>query len=844
MEGSIKVSYNLKENHSVMKEVDDLDNAIVSRDATVVRFFNKSNTGHVFSPVVFLNKEAYDKWNDEFEREFKKKSATVSVIRDRFLKGLDILDEYFKNSDLTIEQKSEIAKIRNHVASADPSTNPNLVADDEISYMNEKKLTLKGILGSDVSDEQFYALTTGFFEEEVADDKRKGYHYRQFDALDELDKQIAELDGYFKQPESELTESRLFSGNDAVKRFYKDIEEYNAKFDALVAQKIQIISDLMDADEFAQEHEEIHAYKLNKTSTEEIRNVINDKYRICSSCGKVTDSHFCSNIKCVTTVYPQTVYRLSDEVVMDYSILDAKKINIPVYSLNPTSDIDKKAAITNSGKRFREEVKTFLDENAVSMKINFMNTNQLKTTENFDDELSKTAIFNDDDEEIQGQTLHFWDYYEYKGKIYGIVQLGNEIKTPELVQEVRDNRKRMGSTRPIKESGNFYDNNVIFVIADKFGQIEEVDFGILYTGDPKNIKLKLGLTTTSRMISIKQPKYRPNISDIMYVRDEISFTTDNNDEFGERLFNDLNTEDTTSDRYLRSPVYRYSRRHYYPLSLGNIYYVKNGELLKRSKDALESLGLGTINKFGYITIADSIRYSQYSGFKKDSWAMKLVKTYLTNPLSPNAGAKKFFENYEKQASERYITAYNKASQPASLFETVLPNSKMLPRWQERDNIIASTSKQASDFSNRELAVYNIKSVTPFFIQELHASELVEHIEIAIMNNQADVRNGKLNTLSKETPSYPSKISQYLPKTIKEGVNPLQYKHLIQNGLKTMSDVDDFTISLNITLRQNLPLYEKTLIQKYMQENGIYTMERKEEIMTIPVKTNDLMAMLL
>ena len=110
MEGSIKVSYNLKENHSVMKEVDDLDNAIVSRDATVVRFFNKSNTGHVFSPVVFLNKEAYDKWNDEFEREFKKKSATVSVIRDRFLKGLDILDEYFKNSDLTIEQKSEIAK--------------------------------------------------------------------------------------------------------------------------------------------------------------------------------------------------------------------------------------------------------------------------------------------------------------------------------------------------------------------------------------------------------------------------------------------------------------------------------------------------------------------------------------------------------------------------------------------------------------------------------------------------------------------------------------------------------------------------------------------------------------
>ena len=899
----VKVRYEVVENIPTLKKSDVIDGLLTNRDASVIRFYIEIDKeaqslqqtddviSNVISPTIFLNKEAYKAWDNRFEEERKKVSLSLAVIRERFLKGFDILDARFKHQQLTVEEKSEIGKIRNHVA----NINPHLHTTDtqaEIQYLEERSVRLKEIVGEDVTDEQFAELTKGYFAPEVLDDYTKGYHLREFEELAQIDEQIKALNekykalNNFKEPESSELEARLFNSMSDYREFMESVEDYESELEILSTRKVEIISDLRDEGHFEKELSEIDGYQVKKTATKEIVDIVNDKYRVCSACGTETDTHFCGNIDCKTITMPVANYRFTKSLdqldefhVINYSLTDARVIDIPNYSLNPTSDTNKKESITFAGRRFAREVKDYLDQNQVSLTLNYKNLNKpVDVIADFENGLSleetpKRAIYNDAENEIYGQTVHFWDYYFSLGKFYAIIQTSNEIKTKNLVDEVEAQRNRIGSTRAMPSGKDLYENKVLYVVSDAFGQIEKISEGILYTAEEGKYKLKVGLNSIDSIIALEVPHFRPNISGIMYVPQPSKQSQINDEVSSERIFNEI--KDMVVDVAHQNEVYRYSRRFYYTLSAGYFIIEINGELYEVDENGVKPMSSGTINKFGYITLNDALRYKDYSAAGQ-SWTTKLLQTYLKNAFSPNKGSELFFDEFEASADKRFIKAVGEASKPSSLFDTILPTNKFLPVWEKRESIITSSIEEEVHYNDNELAVFNIHSVTPFFLQELQLNDLIEEVSFQLLNSQDgdavefkrepkktetkktkpkkakkeypvyenDVRKGRLNTLIKPEAKYPSRISKFLPYTVNEGVNALQYKQLIQNGLRDSTQEDYFTVSMRVKLREGISLYEKTLIQKYLEENGIRTMHRKKEIRPIPIKTNDLISIML
>lgn len=848
MKNNIKVVYSTNNGSPTLKRSAEIDNALISRDASIIRFFKDSSNGHIFSPIIFLSEKSYNAWNDRYVEELDKKSSSLAVVRSRFLNGLDVLDEYFAHQVLSIEDKSEVAKIRNHVVNINPESLKTVEAV-EIKYLEDAVDRLKTIIGSDITDDTFYTITQGYFMPEEITDKVKGYHLRQFPELQAIDNEIGSLNDYFSEPESDITESRFFNSSSEYKEFLKDIEDYEIDLSAYVSKKIEIIKELLSKGEFDDELSEINEYKFKKSPTKEIIDIVNDRYRVCSVCGSKTDSSFCSNIECTTVTMPAYSYQISSDNVFDYFLNKATKINIESKSLITTNNKEKAMAITVSGRSFVSDLNDFLDNNPSSVRINHINLNKKQNAKNdLDGDLckdgSKVAIFDDHDDEIKGRVVHFWDYFENKGNIYGIIQTAREIKTPSLVSEVREYRNKIGSARPIDPTPDYYDNPVYFVVADAFGQIKEVGEGILYTSDEDNYRLKLGMGSYDHIVSIKRPKYRPVIDDIFFYCDDTNLVSEVKDLDVERIFDELNHSNEKALTAI-SDIYRYSRRYFYPPELGYFVYEKNGFIHKFSESEVEDLGTGSINKYEFITLHDAIRYKEYNGFNPGSWLAKLAKVYFGNLFSPNVGSVEFLKDYDKSSDKRFRKTLSEATKDASLLPTLITNSKSVPVYIRRDAIVTNSNIEKKLYSARHLTVSNIREVTPFFFREMKNNDLIEKIEFTINNNQSEVRNGKLNILRPSMGQLLSpRVSTYLPRYMADDINALNSKQLIQKGLSIASSVDDFTVSLNITLNKEITLYEMTLLEKYLSENGLTTMKREESSMPIPVRTNDLISFIL
>lgn len=850
MQDNVKVSYNITSGVPTLRKSSLMDDVLISRDGSVVRFYREVVDGHIFSPVIFLSEESYETWNNKYEKESSKKSAMLSTIRDRFLKGLDVLDEYFAHQELSIEDKSDVAKIRNHVVNVNPAL-ITTTQQTEIDYINESGFKLKSIVGGGVSDEVFFEITQGYFLPEVITSKMKGYHLRLFPEIKEVDEEVVKLDRSFTVPESTMTESRSFNNISDYKEFESKIDLFDNQLAKLVSKKIEILKVLLEKGLFKDELHEITGYQDKIPPTKEIVDIINDRYKVCSVCNSKTSTSFCSNIECKTVLLPTYNYQISEDKIMDYFLSSAVKIDIETDSLISTSNRDKKLSILNSGKRFINETNEFLDENPTSLCINYVNTNKSRNPkDDLDGNLckddTKVAVMDSGDSEMRGLSIHFWDYFENKGVIYAIIQTEREIKTPSLVKAVRDFRKSVGSSKQVDQGSDYYDNLVFYVEADVFGQIKSIGEGVLYTDNESKIRLKKGTGRYDKIISLKKPKFRPSIDDILFFQDESCVLKEREGQNidVERIFNELSHSDATQSS-TDSDIYRYSRRYFYPPEMG--YFICNikDDIYKVSScGGMEYLGVGSINKFEFVTLHDSIRWKEYQSASWNSWIFKIVRVYFGNLVSPNKGSEKFLADYDVSSNTRFSKTLDESNKPASLLSSLINLSKTPPVYLRKDSIATGAFPDKKEYSTRHLSVFNIKEVSPFLMQELKSNDLIEKIELFINNNQSEVRNGKLNILEETSDLFPSRISFYVPSYINDSVNKLTSKHLIQNGLRGASSVDDFTISLNISLNKGTSLYEMTLLQRYLEENGLLTMSRVEENTPIPVRTNDLLSLIL
>jgi len=662
--------------------------------------------------------------------------------------------------------------------------------------------------------------------------------------LEGLDREIRELDTSFMLPDSEYHDLIINFNKEETELYYNNIENFEILFKEYVLKKEERIKVMISSGVFKEESKEIKSGIKERTPTYKIIRTIENHTKVCSVCMEETSSNYCQNIECQTIIPEGTVYSSPDGKILDYFIENFRNIMSPSGELNLLKITDKKISLSKYGTEYKEQLKSFLENTEHSFSLNHNNYNKLRTNIKEDikkQEDIKTAIF--DKGELTGKLVHFWEYYENDNYIYGIIQHMDEIKTPLLVKESKESPVNEHQTWNIKITEKYYENRVVYVKTDHFGQILEVEEGILDINNSNKILLRVGLGEFSELVSLKPVSMRPTITDIMYVAEKITSFKEQEEitTKGLSLLNTYLKVNNIPDNIMKdkSESYRFSRRFTYSLSSGYFLYEKNNNIYKLSSEKRGFYKRGSIDKIEYYKVKEAIKYKNYKG-----WRKILNKTYFLNMLSPNNGSETFYNSYHKEMNEKTKEYLRLITEENSLLDLIKPNSDPRPIFINRNSITNHSDEKEREFDKSRLEVYSIKDVTPFFWKELMTYPSINSMRIEITNSQDEPSQAKLNIFEKPKEYYNPHISQFVPADFGIKKDILNNKQFIQNGLKTMGSEDIFTVSMVLKLDDEITLYELTMLETYLEQNGLKVRKREDVILPFSIKTNDLICFLL
>ena len=824
----------------LLSKIKEISGFIASDDLTIVRLYTgiPNTEASVFSKTIFLHKETYDTWKTQEIHALNDKYQTIAYKKERFIAGLEKIEAYFSNKEIDVDEKERLSKIHNFIVNADPTS------DRLDSFISDSVVSLKLILSpddvnSEENDRNFNLITDGNFTDPIPEDELTDYIFMNDDGLSKIDDDFFKDDYEFLEPANKDTESTFFANDDARQGFQNKIEKFKEEFAIFRASKIKRIQEMKSAGFFKDiaEHNLMQTQQIQ--NLKKIINTVTNTTQVCSECHRETSSSFCQNGDCESISPYSMSYKIGDGVELAFLVKKYTTIVSPYSALSILSNADKETSLSIFASSFKDGLKKLLNENEYG--ISFV-SEKIETEK---DQPGKVAVINNGSD-IHGEKIEFWDHYQYSGYIYGIIQYEDEIKTPELVEEVEKifrDRKRTFSEKIDK---NYYKNKVIYVVSDYYGQIIRCRKGVLDTSRKGRTLLYLGLDAYSDVIKLETVSDLPNIPGIIYSADEsmrMSILEEESQMKGRFLNPMLDVQGLTSEELSEKPsIYNQSKSTFYRLSEGYIYF-ESKQVIYRvgQKESLKFLGDGQIGRINYITANESIRQDTYTGEK-----INLYKNFLMDLMfNPNKSAKRFYKNFAETFKYKGDVFEKECFKMNGIIDEIAPFKTRPIFFNKKSQITISSSKEEIEYEDIDLQVYNLNQVTPFFLKELQILEIVQSVSMNIENSQSPEVVTRLNILEDPKKSFNNSMSKFAPSWYKINKDVVNIKQLIFNGLKMSGVEDELTISVDILLKADTDVYQLTLFEEYLRENGILTRRRESEF-TLPISTKlyDLISLVL
>ena len=644
-------------------------------------------------------------------------------------------------------------------------------------------------------------------------------------------------------PSDEDSLVTLFNSHEERNQYLSSLSDLNNTFDKYVSLRKQRIVQLL-ADGFFQRQQDENSLQASEIPPNaKIIRTIEDETKICNKCLTETSSKFCQNIQCHSVLSEATIYTLPVDINTNMTVLNYQTVSSPYTNLSTLGNAHKQNMIALYAQEFTDLLSHSLMESEASLSIctrNISHHSFSAEKELAKSELSKTAFLADSDD-IRGTNLHFWDYFISGSNIYAIIQHEDEIKTPTLVNDTKSYLSKRKRAFNIDINENYYLNTILYVVTDLFGQIKTCREGILDTSNPSKTLLSLGTSQFADNIRLHPTSVRPHISNIMYV----PISTPENYVYkdkGKHLLKMLNVKDLSRDDLAEKPEeYRFSRRFFYRLAQGYIVYESLGSLVKfNSLKIPQTIGSGAIDKIRYTRIKEAISYKNFVQ-ERINLGIQFVKNFM---FSPDKSSNIFYSNFNKTRSLKTKQFRELIFEKNSLIDCIYFNKHNNILLNEQSPVSKPSTYSSISYPSNHLEAYRITHCTPFFMDELFAQPIVNDIIFTIHYNQGNTKNPKINNLSPFEPSFNYNISDFLPMGISLSKDKVVTKQLLQNGLRSHSQEDIFTISLSIILSDATDFYELTLFEKYLSENGIHTQNKTKDYLKISVCSGDILAFIL
>ena len=838
---NLSIQYSTKST-PLLSKVKGVPGLMASNDFTIIRLFTKipgDQIASVFSKVMFLSKETFGYWKRQELSIIAEKFQSIDYRTDRFIAGLEAIESYMANKSLDIDDRDTLSKIRNFIVNASPSSERLTI------FIDDSILTLKNIINSDDETENFDKISGFFFQPPSPEDELSDFILLEDDVLEKLDNDFSKVDISFTTPVDEDTHITLFDNLDDRSSFFANIKSVNSIFAQYQSQKKKRIIELINSNFFKRQLDENTLQASETTPTAKIIRTIEDETKICNECGQETSSRFCQNISCKSLSPHSVLYSIPSEENINLLVTGYTSIASPYSNLTTLSNVNKQNAIAMYARDFSDLLSYNLLESETSLSICTKNIASHKINPESDlrsPTNNKTAISPNADD-IKGQKVYFWDYFRSGSDVYAIIQHEDEIKTPVLVQEVRNSFSKRKRSFNIDINEGYFKNTVLYIVSDMYGQIKTCREGIIDTSNPNKILLGLSTNKYADTIRLTPTAIRPLISDIIYV----PIATPENYNFkdkdkGRHLLSMLNLEDMTSDELAEKPEeYRFSRRFFYRLSKGHLIYESSNILYKLTNHKIpQKLSSGSIDKIRYTKLKEAIGIRS---FVKEQGNMYLQ--FLKNLMfSPGKSANIFYANYLVHRRTKTASFKKFIFEKNSLIDCIYTNKPNRLLLSQQTQVTKNSTQQPNQYAVNFIEAYKIEMCTPFFLDELHTQPIVSDIVFTIHHNQGNTKNPKLNSLAKFHPSFNNNISDFLPINISLSKDKVVTKQLLQNGLNQSTQEDLFTVSLTIHLSDDIDFYELTLFEKYLSENGIFTQTQTSESLQISIRVGDLISFIL
>ncbi len=825
-----------------------IPNIISTKDMRIVRLYHQTGSkgSYIVSPYIYLNQADYEKIIKIKTQELAKLFASVDYKKEKYTTGLEVIEKYTEKLSLSLEDKERISKLRDGL-SAITSQHPN---PDEFfkNLITEFKNILSSENGEPISDSDFNELSEGAFLPPKESENLKDYVLLEDSVLEDLDAQIEAVDHAFLKPQDKELSIQINLTEQESDDFKLKISSFQSAFESVTNQKTARLIELFKTDFFKYQLTLISKTAQAKTPVRKILSVIQDDVKVCSVCETESESKYCQNIKCETILSTGRIYKFPDGTLLDYLSRNFKDPTPTPIPLKNLKESDKRIMITKYGEEYTKFLKTSLETSEHNICLNHKNL-----TSPHDDMVKdlvlqaskKTAIFTHKykQEDINGKKVYFWDTFRNNDYIYSIIQTAGEIKTPSLLREAKQSETAQIKKITTKIDSSFFNNQITYVKSDLFGQILEVNRGILDTNNPDSFLLKLGLQKFSPLIELTGFNSSPSISDIMFVNNSIqpTNTQEADQSKGESLTKNYLFSKSLSEeeRIYASENFKLCRLFSYPFGKGYFLYEKENKIFKLNKSENIEMAQGKIDKIEYITIQDAIKHQKYK-----KWQKTLAATYLKKILSPNASASRFHEQYERASSAAYNEFLKTVLKNNNLVDVLYTDNKPEIIIRQISRITKSSSTPPEDFTPQQWEVCNIRNVSPFFWKELQRIPYIKNMSATILNNQDAAAPARLNTISSPPEVFDYEISAFAPPSYKLKSGVLNSKQFILNSLKTASREDVFTIAISLTLEKGITPSQSIIVQKYIQKNGLTLRPKTEYQLPVNIKTSDIIALLL
>lgn len=816
-----------------------LPGVIASNDLSIIRLYlsKDDSDNKVFSKTIFLCKYTHDLWRKKEEKILFEKIHSPHVLKKRYLQGLELVEDYFVTSNPDMDSKETLLKVRGFLVNSENN-------ETMIKTVNSKTIPdLKKILGKDapISNTDFSEITNNFFEPESVE-----IFFSDFVLIQDTD--IARIDEAFREnfssklyPKNSSMDTRFFSTEAEKTDFISTAKSSRKTFSEYKKIKLIRIKKLISEGYFDKFKKEILSTTKDYSVTEGIIKTIEDNTKTCFECNGETTSTYCENINCKSIVATNTFYSIYPDYDLNLLLSDSFSFTSPFTALAPLNNSEKETVLCNAAKSFENELHSFINENQHDISIDTYNIADYRWSKSTPkNTISKTAIFKSG-KEIEGTNIVFWGFYKTSESFYGIIQHEDEIKTPSLFSAARKTQELLGKRFSHKLSEDFYKNKILYIEADNFGQIIKCREGFIDFSNPNTPLLSLSVNQFSEIIAVRDATVYPNISRIMF-RDKKTPSIDNFNLKGAFLRPLLNIDNLTNNELSNKPTdYSFSKGCFYHLSKGDIVYESKNKIHSFSdKKVPSTIGNGNIDIFSIISLKDAISNSDFLK-EKSNLLLSYIKGFM---LNPNKSSEGFYDNYLSKRHSLFDKAENSANKKHGIVRLFDPKyqTKIINKLSQIT--IPSTFKNKKYPANL-VSAYRVINCTPFMLKELSMDPLVDLIELTIHKNQGKKSSYKINVLTPPSESFSTTISDFVPLSVHLGsTDNLTIKNTLTNGLGTIGYSSPFTISLNISLSKSITTYELAVFEKYLEQNGISSMNKTQPFLPISINTSDLISLIL